>query len=90
VTPERTVTICNQRGLHARASARFVAEAAKFDAVVRVACDGEAVQADSALELMMFAAGPGTDITISASGPDAATAVDALADLVACGFDEEA
>jgi phosphocarrier protein len=90
VTPERTVTICNQRGLHARASARFVAEAAKFDAVVQVACDGEAVQADSALELMMFAAGPGTDITISASGPDATTAVDALADLVARGFDEGA
>ncbi len=90
MTPERTVTICNQRGLHARASARFVAEAAKFDAVVQVACDGEAVQADSALELMMFAAGPGTDITISASGPDATTAVDALADLVARGFDEGA
>jgi len=88
VTPARTVTLCNQRGLHARASARFVSEAAKYDAEVRVACDGEAVQADSALELMMFAAGPGTDITISASGPDAEKAVDALADLVERGFDE--
>jgi phosphocarrier protein HPr len=56
---------------------------------VQVACDGEAVEADSALELMMFAAGPGTDITISASGPDAEKAVDALADLVNRGFDEE-
>lgn len=88
MTSARTVTLCNQRGLHARASARFVSEAAKFDAQVQVACDGEAVQADSALELMMFAAGPGTDITISASGPDAEKAVDALADLVKRGFDE--
>jgi phosphotransferase system HPr (HPr) family protein len=82
------VTICNQRGLHARASARFVVEAEKYDAEVSVARDAETVQADSALELMMLAAGPGTQITISATGPDASPAVDALSDLVERGFDE--
>jgi phosphocarrier protein len=88
VTPQRTVTICNERGLHARASARFVAEAARFDAEVSVARSAEAVRADSALDLMMLAAGIGSEITISAEGPQAEEAVAALADLVERGFDE--
>ena len=85
----RTVTICNQRGLHARASVRFLNEAAKFNAEVSVARDGEAVRADSALDLMMLGAGPGAQITISADGPDANAAVGALAELVERGFDED-
>ena len=85
----RTVTICNQRGLHARASVRFLNEAAKFNAEVSVARDGEAVRADSALDLMMLGAGPGARITISADGPDANAAVSALAELVERGFDED-
>ena len=83
------MTICNQRGLHARASVRFLNEAAKFNAEVSVARDGEAVRADSALDLMMLGAGPGARITISADGPDANAAVSALAELVERGFDED-
>jgi phosphocarrier protein len=85
----RTVTICNQRGLHARASARFIAEAGRFDARVTVARDGETVNADSIMELLMLGAGPGVSVTIAAEGPEAAGAVDALAALVECGFDED-
>ncbi|XBQ17439.1 MAG: HPr family phosphocarrier protein [Oceanicaulis sp.] len=88
MSASRTVTICNQRGLHARASARFVAEAARYDAVVTVAREGEKVRADSIMELLMLAAGPGAQITISAEGNDAEAALDALAGLVECGFDE--
>ena len=88
MTTERTVTICNQRGLHARASAKFVAEAARYDADISVSRDHEQVSADSIMELLMLAAGPGVQITIKAEGDDAAQAVDALSALVECGFDE--
>ena len=88
MTTERTVTICNQRGLHARASAKFVAEAARYDANISVSRDHEQVSADSIMELLMLAAGPGVQITIKADGNDAAEAVDALSALVECGFDE--
>ncbi|MFP4519638.1 MAG: HPr family phosphocarrier protein [Oceanicaulis sp.] len=89
MTGSRTVTICNQRGLHARASAKFVAEAGRFDARVTLSRDGEEVQADSIMELLMLAAGPGASITIKAEGADAEAALDALAKLVECGFDED-
>lgn len=88
MTTERTVTICNQRGLHARASAKFVAEAARYDADISVSRDHEQVSADSIMELLMLAAGPGVQITIKADGDDATEAVDALSALVECGFDE--
>ena len=88
MTTERTVTICNQRGLHARASAKFVAEAARYDADISVSRDHEQVSADSIMELLMLAAGPGVQITIKADGDDAAEAVNALSALVECGFDE--
>lgn len=88
MTTQRTVTICNQRGLHARASAKFVAEAARYDADISVSRDHEQVSADSIMELLMLAAGPGVQITIKADGDDAAEAVDALSALVECGFDE--
>jgi phosphotransferase system HPr (HPr) family protein len=90
MTRERTVTICNPRGLHARASAKFVAQAAPFDAritVLRVG-EGEEVAADSIMELLMLAAGPGSQITIRAEGAEAEAAVSALADLVESGFGE--
>lgn len=83
-----TVTIINKRGLHARASAKFVTMAAGFDAEVRVHHDGASVSGGSIMGLMMFAAGPGDVIEISASGPEAAHAVAALAALVADGFGE--
>ena len=91
MSPSKTVTICNQRGLHARASAKFVAEAAKYDARISLTRQGEeeSVQADSIMELLMLAAGPGAVITIHADGPDAETALESLAALVECGFDED-
>jgi len=85
----RQVTICNRRGLHARAAARFVKLAGEFDAEVMVRKNGTEVSGRSIMGLMMLAAGPGTTIELSAAGPDAERAVAALADLVRCGFDEE-
>jgi len=84
----RTVVICNQRGLHARASARFVEIATRFEARVAVARDGEEVAADSIMELLMLAAGAGSSITIRADGADAESAVAELASLVENGFGE--
>ena len=67
----RTAVICNERGLHARASAKFVKTAAGFDAEVTVSKDGHTVDARSIMGLMMLAAGPGAEIEIVAEGPDA-------------------
>jgi phosphocarrier protein HPr len=85
----RTVDICNERGLHARASAKFVKLAGSFDAEVTVTRDGQTVDARSIMGLMMLAAGPGCSIEIEAEGPDARAAVDALSELVEARFDEE-
>ena len=85
----RIATICNQRGLHARASARFVKMAALYDADVRVRKNGTEVSGRSIMGLMMLAAAPGAIIELSASGPQAAEAVNALADLVECKFNED-
>ena len=84
----RVVTITNMRGLHARASAKFVACAGSFAAEVLVEKDGHSVNARSIMGLMMLAAGPGSDITLTATGPDAAAALDALAALVDDKFGE--
>jgi phosphocarrier protein HPr len=86
---ERTVEIVNERGLHARASAKFVKLASEFDAEVQVSRDGQTVDARSIMGLMMLAAGPGCCVDITAEGPDARAAVDALAELIASRFDEE-
>ena len=88
-TATRTVEIINKRGLHARASAKFVKLATEFDAEVRVSRDGTMVDARSIMGLMMLAAGPGSSIDIEAEGPEAAKAVEALAELVADRFQEE-
>ena len=85
----RTVEIVNKRGLHARASAKFVKMAATFDAEVMVSKDGHSVDARSIMGLMMLAAGPGCCIEIVAEGRDAAAALAALAALVAARFDED-
>lgn len=85
----RTVEIVNKRGLHARASAKFVKTASAFDAEVRVSKDGQTVDARSIMGLMMLAAGPGCCIDIEAEGVDAEAAVAALEQLVSARFDED-
>lgn len=85
----RTVEIINKRGLHARASAKFVKLAAQFDAEVTVSKDGQTVDARSIMGLMMLAAAPGCCIDIAAEGAQAGEALDALTKLVADRFDEE-
>lgn len=84
-----TVEICNARGLHARASAKFVKLASGFDAEVRVSREGQTVDARSIMGLLMLSAGQGSAIQIEAEGPDATAAVEALTDLVGCRFDED-
>lgn len=83
------LTICNKRGLHARASARFVRTAETFDADIFVSRDGMTVGADSIMGLMMLAAGPGSTILVKATGNQAREALEALVELVKCGFDED-
>ena len=84
----REVEIVNKKGLHARASAKFVQTVEKFDADVRVTRGHETVGGTSIMGLMMLAAAPGTSITISATGPQAAAAVDALEALITSRFGE--
>ncbi len=86
---ERLVEIVNERGLHARASAKFVKTASAFDARVVVSRDGHSVDAQSIMGLMMLAAGPGSTIAIAAEGPQAREAVEALCALVSARFEEE-
>lgn len=88
-TARRTVTICNQKGLHARAAAKFVKLAECFDAEVMVQKNDTRVPGSSIMGLMMLAAGPGCDIEIEAEGPAAQAAVDALVQLVTGKFDED-
>ncbi len=84
----RTLTICNRRGLHARAAAKFVALAERFGASVDVVKDGQDVSARSIMGLMMLGAGQGSTIELRAEGWDAKEALEALAALVEAGFDE--
>ena len=81
--------IVNKKGLHARASAKFVQTVEHFDAEVRVTRGSETVGGTSIMGLMMLAAGPGTTITVEATGKEAAAVVDALAALVSGRFSEE-
>jgi phosphocarrier protein len=89
VSASAEVEIVNERGLHARASAKFVKLASSFDAEIKVAKDDNAVDARSIMGLMMLAAGIGSTITITAEGPEAAQAVEALTDLVSNRFEED-
>jgi phosphocarrier protein HPr len=88
-TARSTVEIVNQRGLHARASAKFVRLASGFDAEVRVSKDGQTVDARSIMGLMMLAAGIGSEIELSCSGRQATDAMAALSALVEGKFGEE-
>ena len=85
----REIPIINKRGLHARASAKFVKMVEQFDAEVLVTRGGETVGGTSIMGLMMLSAGPGTTIVVSATGVDAEAAVAALAELVGSKFNEE-
>ena len=84
----REVEIVNSRGLHARASAKFVQMAEKFDAEIRVSREGQTVPGTSIMGLMMLAAAPGCCIRIETEGTDAEAALETLAALVADGFGE--
>jgi phosphocarrier protein HPr len=85
----RKLAICNRKGLHARASAKFVQTVEKFDADVRVTRCGETVGGTSIMGLMMLAAGPGTSITVTATGNESAEVMAALEALVGARFGEE-
>lgn len=85
----RELEIVNQRGLHARASAKFVQMASGFEAAIEVEKDGIVVGGTSIMGLMMLAASPGCCITVRAEGPDAEAALEALGQLVADRFGEE-
>jgi phosphocarrier protein HPr len=85
----RVLKIVNKKGLHARASAKFVQTVERFDAQVRVTRGNETVGGTSIMGLMMLGAATGTTITVDATGHDAEAAIDALANLVESGFGEE-
>ncbi|QIG96896.1 MULTISPECIES: HPr family phosphocarrier protein [unclassified Bradyrhizobium] len=85
----RELLIVNKRGLHARASAKFVQMVERFNAEIWVTRGGETVGGTSIMGLMMLAAGPGTTVVVSAKGEEAQQALDAIAELVASKFNEE-
>lgn len=92
IAPEalvRSLPIINKRGLHARASAKFVQTVERFDALVTVCRNGEAVGGNSIMGLMMLAAGPGTCVTVTATGAEATAVLEALAALVSERFGED-
>jgi len=86
---KRLARICNRRGLHARAAARFVKTACEFDAEIWVRKNGTAVSGRSIMGLMMLAAASGAELELTATGPQAEIAVTALARLIECKFDED-
>lgn len=85
----RELPVINKRGLHARASAKFVQMAEKFDAQIKVTRCGETVNGDSIMGLLMLAAGPGTTIRVTCSGAQANDALEALTELLATKFGED-
>jgi phosphocarrier protein len=89
MTVARQVTIVNERGLHARAAAKFVKLAGTFRAEITVAKKDVEVSGSSIMGLMMLAAAPGCGLEVRANGPSAQEAVSALADLIANRFDED-
>lgn len=85
---EKDLTIVNQRGLHARASAKMVKLVETFEADVQVSKDGQTVGGTSIMGLMMLAASPGCCIRVCVSGQEAQAALDAISELVESGFGE--
>ena len=86
----QAVTVVNQLGMHARAAAKFVHLATRYDARVKVARDRREMDGKSIMGILLLAAARGVTITISAEGSDEADAVDALVALVQSGFGEDA
>ena len=85
----RTCPIVNRKGLHARATAKFVQCVERFDADVRVSRCGETVGGLSIMGILTLGAGLGSTVTISATGPQSQAAIDALAALIANRFGED-
>ena len=83
------VKIVNQKGLHARASAKIVEAAARFQSRIVVSKDGQCVDARSIMGLMMLAASPGSEIAVEAEGPDAEAALAAIVALAKAKFGED-
>jgi phosphocarrier protein HPr len=88
-TLARKLRIINTRGLHARASAKFVQCVERFDADIHVSKDGQTVCGSSIMGLMMLAAAPGCTIHVEAAGAEATAAMKAIVDLIENGFGEE-
>jgi phosphocarrier protein HPr len=86
---ERTFTIQNKRGLHARAAAKFAATANAFECEIEVERNGQSVPGRSIMGLMMLAASTGTEITVRAQGDDAGAALDAIEALITGKFEED-
>ena len=86
----RSVTVVNPLGMHARAAAKFVHLATRFESRIRVACGAREMDGKSIMGVLLLAAARGSTITISADGADEQAAVDALAVLVDGGFGEDA
>ena len=86
---DRVATIQNKRGLHARAAAKFAQVAGEFDAQVTVSRGGQSVSGISIMGLMMLAASPGTQISLSATGEQATAALDAICGLIDAKFEED-
>jgi phosphocarrier protein len=84
-----TAVISNRRGLHARAAAKFVKLARGFDAEVTVIKRGQTVSGRSILGLMMLAAGPGTELEITAVGREAKEAIEVLSSIITAKFEED-
>lgn len=87
--PEAVVTVRNRKGLHARASAKFVKCAESFNATLNVTRDGQTVGGTSIMGLMMLAAGPGSQLHIVAEGPEGPEALEAIVALIEDGFGED-
>lgn len=86
---EQSVEIVNQRGLHARASARLAAQAGAFTSQITICKDNSCVTATSIMGLMMLGAAKGDTVTVSASGPDASDALETVVALIADRFGED-
>ncbi len=86
---EAKTAICNQKGLHARAASRFARESSKFNAEIRVSLGGNIADGNSIMGLMLLTASIGSNITITAEGPEEKQAIAALVSLVEKGFYED-
>ncbi len=87
--PSEQIEIVNQLGLHARAAAKFVGTATRFESKVKLAKDGKEVDGKSIMSVMMLAASVGSKVQVTTEGPDEQEALDAIKDLINNKFGEE-